>query len=98
MKEVYVEVAHDLFEAITFSGVSSKYPWKRCGELCCLYTIPQMMLHFCEEWISIHSAWKASFDVFSVTLYFRDSLMYKPTPPEARGAERIQKYIQVCLD
>ena len=44
-----------------------------------------MMLHFCEEWISIHSAWKASFDVFSVTVYFRDSLTYKPTPPEARG-------------
>ena len=84
-------IKNDLFEAISFSRVSSKYSWKRCGELCCLYTIPQMMLHFCEEWISINSSWKASFDVFSTTVYFRDSLMYKPTPPEARGVGAYSK-------
>ena len=28
----------DLFEAISFSRVSSKYSWNRFGELCCLYT------------------------------------------------------------
>ena len=44
-----------------------------------------MMSHFCGEWISIHSAWKASLDVFSITVYFKDSLIYKPTSPDARG-------------
>ena len=51
-----------LFEAITFLRDSSKYSWSRFGDLCCLHTIPQMMLLFCEEWISIHRAWKAPFE------------------------------------
>ena len=44
-----------------------------------------MMLLFCGSWISIQSDWKASSDTFSMTVYFRESLIYKPTPPEARG-------------
>ena len=43
------------------------------------------MLLFCGSWISIQSDWKASSDTFSMTVYFRESLIYKPTPPEARG-------------
>ena len=27
----------DLFEVISLSSLSSKYSWKRLGELCCLY-------------------------------------------------------------
>ena len=30
-------------------------------------TIPQMMLLFCEDWISIHGTWKASFYVLFFT-------------------------------
>ena len=28
---------------------------------------------------------------FSITVYFRDSLIYKPTPPEARGVGAYSK-------
>ena len=44
-----------------------------------------MTLLFCGSWISIQSDWKASSDTFSMTVYFRETLIYKPTPPEARG-------------
>ena len=43
------------------------------------------MLLLGENWTSIYSAWKASFDVFSITVHFRDSLIYKTTPLEAGG-------------
>ena len=79
------------FEVISLSSLSSKYSWKRLGELCCLYMIPQMMLLFCGSWISIQSDWKASSDTFSMTVYFSESLVYKPTPPEARGVGTYSK-------
>ena len=65
----------DLFEVISLSSLSSKYSWKRLGESCCRYMIPQMMLLFCGSWISIQSDWKASSDTFSMTVYFRESLI-----------------------
>ena len=80
-----------LFEVISLSRLSSKYSWKRLGELCSLYVIPQMMLLFCGRWISIQSDWKASSDNFSITVYFREPLTYKPTPPEARGVGTYSK-------
>ena len=58
-----------LFEAITFLRDSSKYSWSRFGDLCCLHTIPQMMLLFCEEWISIHRAWKAHLKLVFFVLF-----------------------------
>ena len=61
-----------LFELISLSRLSSKYSWKRLGELCCLYVIPQIMLLFGGRWISIQSDWKASSDNFSITVYFRE--------------------------
>ena len=81
----------DLFEVISLSSLSSKYSWKRLAELCCLYMIPQMMLLFCGSWTSIQSDWKAPSDAFSMTVYFRESLIYKPTPPEARGVGTYSK-------
>ena len=81
----------DLFEAIRLSSLSPKCSRKRLGELCCLYMIPQMMLLFCGGWISIQSDWKAKLDTFSITVYFRESLIYKPTLPEAGGVGTYSK-------
>ena len=62
----------DLFDVSSLSSLSSKYSWKRFGEIYCLYMIPQMMLLFCGSWISIQSDWKASSDTLSMTIYFRE--------------------------
>ena len=39
----------------------------------------------------LESDWKASSRTFSMTVYFRESLTYKPTPPEARGVGTYSK-------
>ena len=46
---------------------------------------------FCGSRILIQSDWKASSGTFSMTVHFRESLIYKPTPPEARGVGTYSK-------
>ena len=81
----------DLSEVISLSGLSSKYFWNSMGELYCLHMISHMVLLFCGSWISIQSDWKASSGTLSITVYFRESLIHKPTPPEARGVGAYSK-------
>ena len=57
------------------------------GELCWVITNDVAFLRK----LDFESDWKASSHTFSMTVYFRESLIYKPTPPEARGVGTYSK-------